>query len=133
MRIGHQQGSGTAPQPVQKGCSAGAEVHQMGKLMVQGPDVKPGAAGPVVDAVELQLAVLPQKVPVEPLPRFVGADPLGLAVAGWHQIVPQVVVVVEVQQAAVHVQHDGVDLGPVNQGESPIKPRGTFALNWDGP
>ena len=36
MRVGDQQGAGTAPQPVQEGHSATTVVNQMGEFVMQG-------------------------------------------------------------------------------------------------
>jgi hypothetical protein len=47
------------------------------------------------------------------LARRFAAQALGLGVAQRHVRLPEVIVEVEVEQGAVHVKQDGVDLPPV--------------------
>ena len=79
-------------------------------------DVEPKLARPVVHAIPVERAfgvfIAAQKLIFGGRERqrvFLGVTP-------WHMLEPEVVVVVQVKQRAVHIEQHGVDFFPGNHG-----------------
>ncbi len=70
---------------------------QMRQLAVQADDVKAGESLPVIETVEVELAVNFAHAREQLGPGGVQGQSVGFAIAGGHQLVPQRVVVVQIE------------------------------------
>jgi hypothetical protein len=93
-------------------------------LGLQQRDVEPELAAPVVDAIPVQRALDAPVAGQQRLPGVAVADAQLLGVAFRHVLQPEVVVVVEIEQGAVHIQKDAVDGVPIQTGHTGIVPGG---------
>ena len=117
MRIGHQ------PQPA----AAGAHRVEKRHRARQGPDalanfslehqhVEPGHPAPMVGAVPRQRVLGGDELRQQAGIGLVATDAVQRCITLEHQGAPKVIVVGEVQNGAVHVEHDQVYLRPVDLG-----------------
>ena len=111
MGIGHQQYiEVSAAQPVQKIPGMGTHTDHMAQLSLQGRDVHAQHPGPVLQAVPGQGAAQRFEPGGEMPPGVLFRHPLTLCVRAGQILHPEVVVVVQIQQCAVHIKEHGVDV-----------------------
>src|SRR5690606_33767162 len=95
----------------------GANGDQVAHLPLQLGDVELQLLAPVVDAVPVEGAPLGVEQGGQLRPRGGPVEAVALGVAGRQVLLPEVVVEVEVEQGAIHVEQDGVDGAPVEGDE----------------
>ncbi len=88
----------------------------MTDLFLQLHDVDTQLSRPVIEAVPLQRSLTGGDALMQIFGRLGGAEAEMLGVARGQMLKPEEVVEMKVEQGAVHVQQDRVDLLPVNHG-----------------
>ncbi len=78
-------------------------------------DVEPGEAAPVIEAVPVQGTENGFEFGIQPCIGFLEAEAMQLGVAPGYKFVPEMIVVGEVEDRAVHVEKDVVDGRPVDE------------------
>ena len=103
-------------QPLQQFRHIGSDGDPVTDIFFHLLDVQLQFAGPEVDTVPVQLTVHGAVLVTEHRPGRLGADADFGTVGGGHQLFPEIVVEVQIEQRAVHVKHDGIDFCPVDHG-----------------
>ena len=115
MGVGDEDRTPTrCPNRAQKTRGIRAVSDQVLKLPVQFDDVEPRVSGPVVQAVEVERWRFAAHMRIEVLAGGRHADAARRRDHFGQTMVPQEVVEVQVDEGTVHVQQNGVDLGPLN-------------------
>ena len=77
-------------------------------VAVQAEDIQLQRLGPMIEAVPVELAAKLTKAGVELLTSLFDAQAVLFCVVLRHMMQPHVVVECEIQQGAIHVQHQGL-------------------------
>jgi hypothetical protein len=115
MGVGDQDAALAAPlERLQKVEHMRMDRDQMLDLLLEQGDIQAELAAPMVDAVPLEgaldVAIAGEQLGLGDL----GRKPAGLGVALGDMLEPKMIVEVQVEQGAVHIQEDGVDTMPID-------------------
>ena len=91
----------------------GAETNFMGDVFFQLGDGHAEGIGPIIQAVPVEGAAVQVKQIHQAGFGLGMADVVFLRIGQWHVLQPEEVIEVQVQQGAVHIQQDGINLVPV--------------------
>lgn len=117
MCVGAQDGASPAgTDGLQEGDGVGAWGYAVTYLVLECDDIETEAGRPEVQAVPVQRALVASEFVHQLGFRVVDAKIPGLCEPLRQVFQPEMVVKVEIEQGAVHVEQHGVDAGPVNHG-----------------
>ena len=115
MGIGHQDAPAAArAQLGQQGAGMGALGNEVRHLVFEFGDIHRQLRRPVVCAVPLQSVPLAIKARQEFRAAGCGVEAAQLGEAAGQMVLPEVIVEMEVEQGAVHIEENSVDGAPVD-------------------
>src|SRR5690606_8714236 len=106
--------SALVTQGAKKGVRPGALGDQVFDLPLQRDDVNGKFGGPIVRAVPAQPVLFAGKASVQVTGAGLGIESVQFGEASRQMVLPEMVVEVEVEPGAVHVEQNGVDSAPVD-------------------
>ena len=113
MRVGDQHGSlaGVA-RAVEKLDNVAVYRDQVVDFLLEPGDVQPEFATPVFHAIPFHGALLVAESGIQPGLCRIQFQTVGLGIARWHEFPPEVIVEMQVEQGAVHIEKHAVDFVP---------------------
>jgi 3'(2'), 5'-bisphosphate nucleotidase len=122
VRVRDQQHAPTrAAQTVEKRASVIAIADQLGEVAMQLQQIDRGETRPVVETVVIERMTRVVELALDDRARPPGADAVVGGIALRQLPIPQYVVVLEIEESAVHIEQHRVDRLPADHGLAPAK------------
>ncbi len=115
MGVGDENPLGCAfTQVIKKLLGLGSDSDKVLDFSFQTRNIQGQLLGPVVCAVPLDATAFLFEALVQVAQRGVWVNVMMLRVTGWQVMLPEIIIKMQVEKGAVHVQQDGVNGVPVN-------------------